>query len=84
MLKIDINIIENKEGRNERFLPLFTSMSRQNFGKLIENDYYCINTKLQLTHTNNQEELIFNTIQMNSANRGIETNMFIIRKNEEV
>jgi len=82
MLKIDINIIENKEGRNDKLLPLFTSMSKQNYGKLVENAYYCVNTTLQLTHTNNEEEFLFNTIQMNSVNRGIETNMFIIRKEE--
>lgn len=84
MLKIDIKIIENREGRNDKLLPLFISMSKQNYGKLIENNYFCVNTTLQLTHTNNQEELLFNTIQINSANKGIETNMFIIRKNEEV
>lgn len=84
MFKIDIKIIDNKEGRNEIFLPLFMSMNQQGYGKLVENEYFCIKTSLQLNETRSKEELIFTNLQQHSAMNGIETNMFIIRKNEKV
>lgn len=83
MFKIDINIIDNKEGRNEIFLPLFISMSKQGYGKLLENWYFCINTNLQLGEIKSKEELIFTNLQKYSAIKGIETNMFIIKTDEK-
>lgn len=84
MFKIDINIIDNRKGRNEIFLPLFISMSKQGYGRLLENWYFCINTNLQLNEIKSKEELIFTNLQKYSAIKGIETNMFIIKTDEKV
>ena len=83
MFKIDINIIDNRKRRNEIFLPLFISMSKQGYGRLLENWYFCINTNLQLNEIKNKEELIFTNLQKYSAIKGIETNMFIIKTDEK-
>ncbi len=54
-------------------------MSKQGYGRLLENWYFCINTNLQLNEIKSKEELIFTNLQKYSAIKGIETNMFIIK-----
>jgi hypothetical protein len=83
MDKIDINIIDNREGRNEQFLPLFNSMTKQNFGKMEEGKYYCIDTRLVLNQFRNNIEMLFTRIQQSSIHRGIPINMFILRKEDD-
>lgn len=83
MDRIDINIIDNREGRNEQFLSMFNSMNKQNIGKMEEGKYYCIDTKLILNQFRNDTEMLFTRIQQSSIHRGIPINMFILRKNEE-
>lgn len=80
MDKIDIKIIDNREGRNEQFLPMFNSMNKQNIGRMEEGKYYCIDTKLILNQFRNNAEMLFTRIQQSSLHRGITINMFILRK----
>lgn len=80
MDRIDINIIDNRNGRNEQFIPIFNSMSKQNIGKMEEGKYFCIETKLMLNQFKNDTEILFTLIQQSSIHRGIPINMFILRK----
>ena len=48
----NIFVVDNKNGRNKQFLPLFTAMKNAGYGKL-ENNYYIDrkSTRLNSSHT---------------------------------
>lgn len=56
---ITINQIENIEGRNEQFLPLFLEMKNRNIGKLIENEYFIIDANFNINPVDKVSKLFF-------------------------
>jgi len=78
-MKTDILIINNQEGRNGKFLPLFNSLIQRNVGKLMENWYYCVSTDV-FVNVQSEEGILFTALQRHSYNRGIKYNLYIIKE----
>ena len=64
-----ILVIDNKNGRNEQFLPLFNAMNKEGYGKLLENRYYIINSGMNVRQ-NSKETVTFALIQQQAIIRG--------------
>lgn len=72
---ITIYQIENTKGRNEQFLPLFLDMKRQNIGKLIDKEYYIVESSLHINPVDRSSQT-FSLIQQNINSRGFNYIMY--------
>jgi len=71
-----IFVVDNKNGRNEQFLPLFTAMKNAGYGKL-ENNYYIINSTMQVQQ-NSEATLAFAMIQNAAIMKGFNYVMYYL------
>lgn len=74
---ISILVIDNKNGRNEQFLPLFNAMNKEGYGKLLENRYYIINSGMNVRQ-NSKETVTFALIQQQAIIRGFNYVMYYL------
>ena len=70
----NIFVVDNKNGRNKQFLPLFTAMKNAGYGKL-ENNYYIINSTMQVQQ-NSEATLAFAMIQNAAIMKGFNYVMY--------
>ena len=71
-----IFVVDNKNGRNKQFLPLFTAMKNAGYGKL-ENNYYIINSTMQVQQ-NSEATLAFAMIQNAAIMKGFNYVMYYL------
>lgn len=71
-----IIIIDNREGRNEQFLPIFNLLSKQ-YGVLTKN-YFIIQSKYNF-NVSDDIGILFNSIQHISSINGFTDVMYIIK-----
>jgi len=74
-----ILIVDNKNGRNEQFLPLFVSLNVNGIGKLVENKHYIIDSDRMFAE-NDVKITIFNRIQQVSQLKGFSYVMYSIKQ----
>lgn len=74
---ISILVIDNKNGRNEQFLPLFNAMNKEGYGKLLENRYYIINSGMNVRQ-NSKETVTFALIQQQAIIKGFNYVMYYL------
>lgn len=74
---ISLFIIDNKNGRNEQFLPLFIAMNRAGYGKLLENKYYIINSGMNVQQ-NSKETITFALLQQFAIMKGFNHVMYCL------
>lgn len=74
---INLFVVENKNGRNEQFLPLFNAMNKEGYGKLLENRYYIINSGMNVRQ-NSKETVTFALIQQQAIIRGFNYVMYYL------
>ena len=72
----NIFVVDNKNGRNKQFLPLFTAMKNAGYGKL-ENNYYIINSTMQVQQ-NSEATLAFAMIQNAAIMKGFNYVMYYL------
>ena len=76
-MQVNILVIENKNGRNEQFLPLFNAMNKEGYGKLLENRYYIINSGMNVRQ-NSKETVTFALIQQQAIIKGFNYVMYYL------
>lgn len=76
---ISILVIDNKNGRNEQFLPLFNAMNKEGYGKLLENRYYIINSGMNVRQ-NSKETVTFALIQQQAIIKGFNYVMYYLHE----
>ena len=69
-----ILVVDNKNGRNEQFLPLFTAMNKAGYGKL-NDKHYIINSTMQIQQ-NSESNMAFSLIQHIATTRGFNYVMY--------
>lgn len=80
--KIDVQLVLNENNRLNDLIPMFKSMSSQNYGK-IDGDFFIIGSHLTIKH-NNKNEFAFAMIQRNAQVRGIPIVCYSLKiKNDE-
>jgi len=62
-------IIDNRNGRNEQFLPLFNAMNNAGYGKLLDKRYYIIGSGMNVRQ-DSETNIIFAYIQQNAILKG--------------
>ena len=72
-------VIDNKNGRNEQFLPLFSTMNSNGFGKLLDKRYYIIHSSMQVHH-DNDSNTVFSLIQQQAIIRGFNYVMYYLHE----
>jgi len=72
----NIFVVDNKDGRNEQFLPLFTAMDKAGYGKF-EKNYFIINSNMQVQQ-NSKTTTTFGLIQNQAIRRGFSYVMYYI------
>ena len=72
----NIFVVDNKDGRNEQFLPLFTAMKNAGYGKL-EKNYFIINSGMRVQQ-DNKTMLTFALIQNEAIRRGFSYVMYYL------
>jgi len=72
----NILIVDNRDNRNNQFISIFSSLSSQKYGKLTDKYYIC-NSNIHIGNET-KENMIFNYINLFSANRGFQNVMYII------
>ena len=73
----NIFVVDNKNGRNEQFLPLFTAMNKAGYGKLEDKKYYIINSTMQVQQ-NSEATLAFAMIQNAAIMKGFNYVMYYL------
>lgn len=71
-----IFVIDNREGRNEQFLPLFSHLYKSGQGKL-EKNYYLVNSNVYMTNGDNIS-MLFTHIQNQAMRRGFNITMYYL------
>jgi hypothetical protein len=77
--EINLFIVENKDGRNEQFLPLFTAMNKAGYGKLLDKRYYIINSNMQVQQTE-KATISFSAIQNMATMKGFNYVMYYLHE----
>lgn len=72
----NIFVIDNREGRNEQFLPLFSHLYKSGQGKL-EKNYYLVNSNVYMTNGDNIS-MLFTHIQNQAMRRGFNITMYYL------
>ena len=74
---INLFVVENKNGRNEQFLPLFFAMNKKGYGKLVDKQYYIIGSNMNVQQ-NSKETITFALIQQNALMKGFNHVMYYL------
>ena len=72
-----ILVIDNKNGRNEQFLPLFNAMNKEGYGKLLDRRYYIISSGMNVRQ-NSKETVTFALIQQQAIVKGFNYVMYYL------
>lgn len=75
---ITIYQITNEEGRNEQFLPIFSFFSQNNLGKLIDNQYFIIESSKNV-NPNDKISHLFHFLQLKLNRDGIHYVMYLLK-----
>ena len=75
--EINLFIVENKDGRNEQFLPLFFAMNKKGYGKLVDKQYYIIGSNMNVQQ-NSKETTTFALTQQNALIKGFNHVMYCL------
>lgn len=75
----NILVIENKNGRNEQFLPLFSAMGKEGYGKLLNKQYYIVSSGMNVRQ-NSKETVTFALIQQQAIIRGFNYVMYYLHE----
>lgn len=73
----NIFVVDNKDGRNEQFLPLFTAMNKAGYGKLKDKNHYIIHTNMQVQQTD-KATTTFSIIQNVAGMKGFNYVMYYL------
>lgn len=71
-----IFVIDNREGRNEQFLPLFSHLKDSGQGKL-EKNYYIVNSNIYMNQRD-KISILFSSIQNQAMKRGFNMVMYYL------
>ena len=74
---INLFVVENKNGRNEQFLPLFSAMNNAGYGKLVDKKYYIISSSMNVQQ-NSKETIAFTMIHQQAIMRGLNHVMYCL------
>jgi hypothetical protein len=75
--EINLFIVENKDGRNEQFLPLFSAMNNSGFGKFVDKQYYIIASNMN-ANQNSKVTTTFALIQQAAMLKGFNHVMYCL------
>jgi len=73
-----IIIVANTEGRLNDLKPLFEKLHANGQGKYSKNVYYCIKSSVFLRDTSTKEAILFNRLQQENHNTGVETSCYCL------